>query len=108
MNLKYSYRFNIKEPWISSNFFLPINCALSPFILVAQSLVLKMVKYATKRIYTIKITAKKNEAATLTQSDTLRYDLNLSMDIEIETQTQISKNVPCKNFRVLCKYALQL
>ena len=67
-----------------------------------------MVKKATKRIYVTRITAKKSEDATLTQSDTLRYDLNLSMDIELETQTKISKNVPCKNLSVLPKYAFKL
>ena len=100
--------FNIIELWISSNFSLPSYSALSPFLLITQSLVLKIVKYATKKIYVSRITAKKNEVATLTQSDTLRYELNFSMDIEVETQTNISKNVPCKNLSELSKYAFPL
>lgn len=67
-----------------------------------------MVKYATKAIYKSRITAKKNEHPTLTQSDVLRYDLNLSIDIEIETQINISKNVAFKKSIVLVKYAFQL
>ena len=54
----------------------------------------------------MRITPKKIDKYTLTQSDVLRYWLNLSEDSEIETQTNISKNVPWMKFRELVKYAM--
>ena len=64
-----------------------------------------MVKYVTKMICANKMEAKKNDIITLIQSDGLRKSLNLSIYIDMEMQTSISKDVPCMNFSVLSLYS---